>query len=93
MATRLISSIAWASSRRVAACNHTARRCERASRSQETADGFELQFGTNHLGHFALTLPLLPMRLQTAGSRVVKVSSSTPNFGKLDLDDLHWEHC
>jgi NAD(P)-dependent dehydrogenase (short-subunit alcohol dehydrogenase family) len=57
---------------------------------QETADGFELQIGTNHLGHFALTLPLLDLLLGTEGSRVVNVSSSAQNFGKLDLDDLQW---
>ncbi|MEM7157103.1 MAG: oxidoreductase [Myxococcota bacterium] len=57
---------------------------------QETADGFELQFGTNHLGHFALTLRLLPVLAETEGSRVVNVSSSAQNFAKFDLDDLQW---
>lgn len=57
---------------------------------QETADGFELQFGTNHLGHFALTLLLLERLTSTAGSRVVNVSSSAQNMGELDLDDLQW---
>lgn len=57
---------------------------------QETADGFELQFGTNHLGHFALTLRLLPLLVKTEGSRVVNVSSSAQNFAKFDLDDLQW---
>ena len=57
---------------------------------EETTDGFELQFGTNHLGHFALTLPLLPLSLATEGSRVVNVSSSAQNFGEFDLDDLQW---
>ncbi len=57
---------------------------------QETADGFELQFGTNHLGHFALTVRLLPLLVQTEGSRVINVSSSAQNFGDLDLDDLQW---
>jgi NAD(P)-dependent dehydrogenase (short-subunit alcohol dehydrogenase family) len=57
---------------------------------QETADGFELQLGTNHLGHFALTVPLLERLVATEGSRVVNVSSSAQNFGKLDLDDLNW---
>jgi NAD(P)-dependent dehydrogenase (short-subunit alcohol dehydrogenase family) len=57
---------------------------------EETADGFELQFGTNHLGHFALTVQLLPLLVGTEGSRVINVSSSSQNFGKLDLTDLQW---
>lgn len=57
---------------------------------QETKDGFELQFGTNHLGHLALTLQLLPLIVRTEGSRVVNVSSSAQNFSRLDLDDLQW---
>ena len=57
---------------------------------EETADGFELQFGTNHLGHFALTLKLLPLLVATKDSRIVNVSSSAQDFGKLDLDDLQW---
>jgi NAD(P)-dependent dehydrogenase (short-subunit alcohol dehydrogenase family) len=52
-----------------------------------TADGFELQFGTNHLGHFALTNLLLE---QVTG-RVVTVSSSAHRFGAIDFDDLQWE--
>ena len=58
---------------------------------EQTKDGFELQFGTNHLGHFALTLQLIPLLAATESSRVVNVSSSAQNFGKLDLDDLNWE--
>ena len=58
---------------------------------QETADGFELQLGTNHLGHFALTALLLELLVATEGSRVVNVSSSAQNFGELDLDDLQWQ--
>jgi len=57
---------------------------------QETEDGFEIQIGTNHLGHFALTLLLSELLIATEGSRVVTVSSSAQNFGKLDLDDLQW---
>lgn len=57
---------------------------------EETADGFELQIGTNHLGHFALTLPLLDLLVAAPGSRIVNVSSTAQNFGKLDLDDLQW---
>jgi NAD(P)-dependent dehydrogenase (short-subunit alcohol dehydrogenase family) len=52
-----------------------------------TADGFELQFGTNHLGHFALTNLLLP-RLR---GRVVTVSSTGHRAGSIDFDDLNWE--
>jgi NAD(P)-dependent dehydrogenase (short-subunit alcohol dehydrogenase family) len=52
-----------------------------------TADGFELQFGTNHLGHFALTNLLL----ERITGRVVTVSSSAHKVGKIDFDDLNWE--
>ena len=52
-----------------------------------TADGFELQFGTNHLGHFALTNLLLP----NVTGRVVTVSSDAHRFGAIDFDDLNWE--
>jgi NAD(P)-dependent dehydrogenase (short-subunit alcohol dehydrogenase family) len=52
-----------------------------------TADGFELQFGTNHLGHFALTNLLLP-RIR---GRVVTVASSGHRTGTIDFDDLNWE--
>lgn len=57
----------------------------------KTADGFELQFGTNHLGHFALTGLLIDLLKKTPGSRVVNVSSSAHRIGKLDLNDLNWE--
>ncbi len=59
---------------------------------QVTAQGFELQFGTNHLGHFALTLRLLPVLLARPGSRVVTVSSLVHRFGSIRLDDLQGEH-
>jgi NAD(P)-dependent dehydrogenase (short-subunit alcohol dehydrogenase family) len=52
-----------------------------------TADGFELQFGTNHLGHFALTNLLL----EHITGRVVTVSSGAHRMGSIDLDDLNWE--
>ena len=52
-----------------------------------TKDGFELQFGTNHLGHFALTNLLLP----NVTGRVVTVSSSAHRYGRIDFDDLNWE--
>jgi NAD(P)-dependent dehydrogenase (short-subunit alcohol dehydrogenase family) len=55
---------------------------------QRTADGFEMQFGTNHLGHFALTGLLLPALLAAPGARVVNVSSSLHSNGALDFDNL-----
>ena len=59
---------------------------------QTTADGFELQFGTNHLGHFALTGLLLSNLLNVDGSRVVVVSSIAHNIrAKIDFADLQWE--
>ncbi len=57
----------------------------------KTADSFELQFGTNHLGHFALTGQLLSSLINTEGSRIVNVSSGAHNIGNLDFDDLAWE--
>ena len=57
----------------------------------KTADGFELQFGTNHLGHFALTARLMNLLQGTKSSRVVNVASGAHKFGKLDFDDLTWE--
>ena len=59
---------------------------------QVTAQGFELQFGTNHLGHFALTVRLLPALLARPGSRVVTVSSLVHRLGSIRLDDLQSEH-
>jgi len=57
-----------------------------------TADGFELQFGTNHLGHFALTGLLLKNLLPVDDSRVVVVASIAHKIkAKIDFDDLHWE--
>ncbi|WP_326821959.1 oxidoreductase [Streptosporangium sp. NBC_01756] len=56
-----------------------------------TADGFEMQFGTNHLGHFALTGLLLPRLLAGPGSRVVTVSSDAYSLGRIDFDDLGLE--
>jgi NAD(P)-dependent dehydrogenase (short-subunit alcohol dehydrogenase family) len=61
-------------------------------RRQVTAQGFELQFGVNHLGHFALTGRLLPVLLGRPGSRVVTVSSIVHRFGSIRLDDLNGEH-
>lgn len=56
-------------------------------RRERTLDGFELQFGTNHLGHFLLTTLLLPQ----VTDRVVTVSSDAHRFGHLDLADPQWE--
>ncbi|MET8874003.1 SDR family NAD(P)-dependent oxidoreductase [Nocardia sp. NPDC004604] len=59
---------------------------------QTTADGFELQFGTNHLGHFALTGLLLDRLLPVPGSRVVTVSSTGHRIrAAIHFDDLQWE--
>lgn len=57
----------------------------------KTADGFELQFGTNHLGHFALTALLLDKFADTKDARIVNVSSSAHKAGNLNFDDLAWE--
>jgi NAD(P)-dependent dehydrogenase (short-subunit alcohol dehydrogenase family) len=54
----------------------------------QTVDGFEAQFATNHLGHFALTGRLLPVLLARPGARVVTVSSTAAAFGQMDFDDL-----
>jgi NAD(P)-dependent dehydrogenase (short-subunit alcohol dehydrogenase family) len=56
-----------------------------------TEDGFELQLGTNHLGHFALTGLLLDRMLQVPGSRVVTVSSNGHRMGRINFDDLQSE--
>jgi NAD(P)-dependent dehydrogenase (short-subunit alcohol dehydrogenase family) len=57
-----------------------------------TRDGFELQFGTNHLGHFALTGLLLDLLLPVPGSRVVTVSSNGHRIrARIHFDDLQWE--
>ena len=56
----------------------------------ETVQGFETQFGVNHLGHFALTGHLLGL-MSLEGARVVNVSSVAHRRGRIDLDDLNWE--
>ncbi|MEV0668718.1 SDR family NAD(P)-dependent oxidoreductase [Mycobacterium sp. NPDC050441] len=59
---------------------------------ETTTDGFELQFGTNHLGHFALTGLLLDRLLPVTGSRIVTVSSIGHRFSRgIRFDDLQWE--
>ena len=59
--------------------------------NQRTADGFEMQFGTNHLGHFAFTGSVLARLTEVEGSRIVNVSSNAHKFGKIDFTDLNWE--
>ena len=58
-----------------------------ATPEQRTVDGFEMQIGTNHLGHFALTNLLFPR----ITDRVVVVSSDLHRNGRIDLDDLNWQ--
>ncbi|MED5815327.1 SDR family NAD(P)-dependent oxidoreductase [Mycolicibacterium sp. 050232] len=55
-----------------------------------TRDGFETQFGTNHLGHFALTALLQPQFVE--GTRIVNLSSEGHRLGDIDLDDPNWQH-
>ncbi|HTG37659.1 SDR family oxidoreductase [Sphingomonas sp.] len=56
-----------------------------------TADGFELQFGTNYLGHFALTAHLMPLLRLAKAARVVTISSVAARGGAIDFDDLNAE--
>jgi NAD(P)-dependent dehydrogenase (short-subunit alcohol dehydrogenase family) len=56
-----------------------------------TADGFELQFGSNFLGPFALTVRLLPLVLAAPAPRVVTMSSGTASYGRIHFGDLQWE--
>lgn len=58
---------------------------------QLTADGFELQLGTNHLGHFALVLGLLPL-LRASGAHVTSQVSVAADQGAVNWDDPNWEH-
>ncbi len=57
----------------------------------KTEDGFEIQMGTNHLGHFALTGHLMPLLKKTKDSRIVVTASVAHRFGKIDFSDLYWE--
>lgn len=58
---------------------------------QKTTDGFELQMGTNHLGHFALTGILIDLIKSTKESRIVNVSSMAHKAGNINFNDLNWE--
>jgi NAD(P)-dependent dehydrogenase (short-subunit alcohol dehydrogenase family) len=60
-------------------------------RREETKDGFELQFGTNYLGHFALTQQLLPLLRKAGDARVVSLSSVAARSSAIDLDNLNAE--
>jgi len=60
-------------------------------RRQTTADGFEMQFGTNHLGHFALTARLLPLLRRASAPRVVSLSSLAHRTALIDFGDLQAE--
>jgi len=59
---------------------------------RKTADGFEMQIGTNHFGHFALTGLLIDLLLANEGARVVNVASGAHRMGSIRFDDLNWEH-
>jgi len=56
-----------------------------------TSDGFEIQFGTNHLGHFELTRQLVPQLVAADGARIVILSSDGHRMSDVDLDDPNWE--
>ena len=56
-----------------------------------TADGFEIQLGTNHLGHFELTRLLTPQLVAADGARIVILSSDGHQMGDVDFDDPNWE--
>jgi NAD(P)-dependent dehydrogenase (short-subunit alcohol dehydrogenase family) len=58
----------------------------------KTEDGFEKQFGTNHLGHFALTGLLIDFIIKTTGSRVVNTSSMGHTIGRMDWDNIMYEN-
>ncbi len=56
---------------------------------RETEDGFEMQLGVNHFGHFALTALVYPLLTSTPGARIVTVASLAHNFGFVNFQDLH----
>jgi len=57
----------------------------------KTKDGFEMQMGTNHFGHFALTGLLMPVLIKTKNSRIVVTSSIGHKQGNIDFTDINWE--
>jgi NAD(P)-dependent dehydrogenase (short-subunit alcohol dehydrogenase family) len=57
----------------------------------KTEDGFEIQMGVNHLGHFALTGLLMPLLMRTKGARIVATSSIAHKSGDINFDDINWE--
>lgn len=57
-----------------------------------TADGFEMQFGVNHLGHFALTALLWPGMRSKPDARIINLSSLAYRIGEIRFEDIHWEH-
>ncbi len=57
----------------------------------KTEDGFEIQMGVNHLGHFALTGHLMPLLKQTKSSRIVATSSIAHKQGDINFEDINWE--
>jgi len=59
---------------------------------EQTSDGFEMQFGTNHLGHYALTRLLLPQLLASKGARVVCLSSTGHMISPVVFDDINFDH-
>jgi NAD(P)-dependent dehydrogenase (short-subunit alcohol dehydrogenase family) len=59
---------------------------------RRTVDGFEMQMGTNHFGHFALTGLLIDLLLANEGARVVNVASGMHRIGTIRFDDMDWQH-
>ncbi|MFK7796690.1 MAG: oxidoreductase [Aureispira sp.] len=57
----------------------------------KTVDGFELQMGVNHFGHFALTGHLLPLLQQTKDARIIATSSVAHRYGDINFEDINWE--
>ncbi|GJQ70389.1 hypothetical protein Trydic_g22819 [Trypoxylus dichotomus] len=58
----------------------------------KTEDGFEIQFGSNYLGHFLLTMLLLPRLIENKSARIINVSSVAHKMGTIDFNDINWEN-